>query len=156
MLFTKKLIMTLLAIAFLAGCYNKVYGVRMSTLPPQEMTYQFRGNQTKESIFNATLEVLQREAFLIETKNKELGYIKTDGNRNCHRNSPWMELAEYLLGYEIQITDNSINVKATAKDNGTAWSPPSAMSKYGSKWTAKTEIKSCKWLIEYLIKTIGE
>jgi hypothetical protein len=156
MVLTKKLIMGLLAIVFLAGCGGKVYGVRLSNLPPQEMTYQFKGSQTQESIFNATLNILQREAFVIEAKNKEGGYIKTDGNRICERKSPWKELAVYLLGYEIQITDNTINVKATAKDNGTYWSPKSAMHKYGPSWTEKTEIKSCKWLIEYLTKTIGE
>jgi len=156
MLFMKRLIMSLLAILFLAGCGGKVHGVRLSNLSPQEMTYQFKGGQTHESIFNATLEILKREAFVIEAEKREHGYIKTDGNRICERKSPWMELAAYLLGYEIQITDNTINVKATAKDNGTYWSPKSAMHKYGPSWTEKTEIKSCKWLIEYLTKTIGE
>jgi hypothetical protein len=156
MLFIKKLIMSLLAIVFLAGCGGTVYGVRLSNLPPQEMTYQFKGGQTQESISNATLEILQKEGFFIEVEKREHGYIKTDGYRICQRMSPWMELANYFLGYEIQITDNTVNVKATAKDKGTYWSTKSAMHEYGPSWTEKTEIKSCKWLIEYLMKTIGK
>jgi len=125
------------------GIFLTMLVVGMVCFAGTQASYVFQGGQSREYIFERTVDILRRYGFPIVSSNPEEGKIETEVKLIDRMGPP-----DFRVSYSVLISK---------KPNGTGIDVTADIVWYDGDKRAipRTERKSAWWLIKVLIKTVG-